>query len=739
MKKRLTVVLLLSFIAVSMLPGRDKLALVLSGGGARGIAHVAVIEELDRRGIVPDMVIGTSMGALVGAFYAAGWSGEEIESLMMNADLMNLIIRIENVSSSIEMDACDAEFNILVTGFGREGLGTSNGILNDQAVSAFIRKNLSKVLDIDDFDKLSIPFRAIGTDIVNSSEIVFSAGSLFDAMRSSMSLPLVFSPVRLADGTYVMDGGMVNNLPADIARDMGADTVLAVDVNDSLHQYDSGALDYDTLSGAFNAFSSVITQINSVPKYDIADLVIVPDVDDFSTIQFDKAAEILDKGREAVAANYDFFDMLEGRYGGRARPLPYSERPAVSIRKIERSGIDGFDSAFDSFIGRSIDSDTIEELEGLLDEVRINDRLKKLGYRIENGIITLEPEYYKDMAGLIGLGATGDMGIMFDGYNSPFFFINPKLAAAVQYRLSPQSLFSFCMAYDDTLTVSTRYSTPVSKKGFFFTGIDFRFGNLTVLSMRNTSGHLAKNDIGLSIIAGMSYEKPSLLMLNAYIGLEYMHPSRLVNPSPSEGQSSILIDYQNIIYPYAAIDFTYDGIDWKKTVSDGIDIRASLSAGADIPIGPSYSDEASAIRAGYSASVSFLGEGGSAHIKSLTELSAAVKRRHSMLSSSYSVTKSGRPAHDYIYLSESVRFQIMESRFYADGGIFCEFSDKYRGASSSSYYSYFPSLIPFSMLSSWNAGIVIGAGYSSPIGHIFADIYLSAGDRFSMSFVVGIR
>lgn len=738
MKKRLSMAIILLSVAISLLPGQDKLALVLSGGGARGIAHVAVIKELDKRGIVPDMVIGTSMGALVGAFYAAGWSGEEIESLMLNSDLMDLIMKLENVSGSIEVEASSAECNILVSGFGKEGLGTSNGLLNDQAVSGFIRKNLSKVLDIADFDQLSIPFRAIGTDISSSSEIVFSSGSLFDAMRASMSLPLVFSPVKLADGTYVMDGGMVNNLPVDVARDMGADVVLAVDVNDSKHKYDAGAFDYDTLSGAFNAFSGVITQINSVAKYDMADLVIVPDVDDFSTIQFDSTAEILAKGEDAVADCHGFFDMLEERFGGRERALPYSDRAVLAIKQIDKAGVDGFDSSLDSFIGRSIDAYTIGELEKLLEDIRIDNRLKKLGYTIENGVITLEPEYYKDMAGLIGLGANGDLGIMFDGYNNPFFFINPKLSAVAQYRLSPQSLFSFCMVFHNTLTIEMRYSTPVSKKGFFFTGLDFNLGNLSVLSMPAVSGHIAKNDIGLNIIAGMSYEKDAFI-LNCYSGFEYIHPSRLINPSPAEGEDSTLVDYQNLIYPYAAIDLSYKSKDWKKVLADGIDFSLLLTAGADIPIGSAYSTEASSIRAGYTASASFYGEVGSESVKSITEIKAETKRRYSMLASSYSVTESGRRTHDYIYLSEGVRYRILESPFYVDGSLFCEFNEKYRGVSGSSYYNYFPSLVPFSQLSSWSAGIKVGGGYCSPIGHVYADIYLSGGECFSMSVVVGIR
>ena len=184
---------------------RPKFALVLSGGGAKGLAHIPILKELDRRGIVPDIVLGTSMGAVVGGFYAAGYSGEELERVVRSNDLMSYFLHLNATrdTESIQSPFTGYDTNLLTVEFGSSGIGASAGLIDDQYVNGFIRRHLSKVLSIKDFDKLSIPFRAIGADITNNRMVVFSSGSLFDAIRASMSLPVIFSPVQLEDGSYI--------------------------------------------------------------------------------------------------------------------------------------------------------------------------------------------------------------------------------------------------------------------------------------------------------------------------------------------------------------------------------------------------------------------------------------------------------------------------------------------------------------------------------------------------------
>ena len=268
--RRKAIAALIIFLSIVLLPAsaRPRFALVLSGGGAKGIAHIPILMELDRRGIVPDLVVGTSMGAVIGSFYAAGYSGEELERLVESTDLMSYFLHLYAVrgSETLPSPFTDYDTNLLTVEFGSSGFGASNGLVDDQYINGFLRRHLSKVLDVRDFDDLSIPYRAIGTDITNKRKVVFSTGSLFDAVRASMAIPVVFSPVRLDDGSYIMDGGLEDNLPTDIARDLGADIVLAVDVNDARHIHGEHRNDMSTLSGSFTQFSDYLTEPYSMPS-----------------------------------------------------------------------------------------------------------------------------------------------------------------------------------------------------------------------------------------------------------------------------------------------------------------------------------------------------------------------------------------------------------------------------------------------------------------------------------------
>lgn len=729
--KKIIASLVLFSVLISSLFSKPKFGLVLSGGGARGISHVAILKELDRRGIVPDMIVGTSMGALVGAFYASGWSGKDIERLLEDTDLMSIIIRLDNEAENIyvEGEPNAVNTNLIVTGFGKKGLGTSNGILNDQALSGFIRKNLAKVLDVDDFDKLSIPFRAIGTDVVNAKEIVFSSGSLYKAMRSSMSLPLIFSPVKLSDNVYVMDGGMVNNLPVNIAKEMGADIVLAVDVNDAKNKNGHENEDYDTLSGAFSAFSSVITLVNSIPNYELADCVIVPNVNEFSTIAFDRSAEILKRGEEAVDENKEFFDYLERKLKQSERPLSYDDIEPEYIKAIENDVVSGYSERFNEFIGKPINEETISELENFLNVIRSAERIKRIDYEIEDGVIKLEAEYYKSMEGVVGLGAKGSFGLRYDGFNKPFFFIDPAMSATVQYRLTPRSLFSFSVIYNDSLKLLSRYSTPLVKaKGQYFIGLDFSLGNLTMLSIKDVYDHISKEDIALSFTTGFYYNRLNSFRIDSFLGLDYIHPARFKNPD----DGTVLIDYMNLLYPYWDTSISYSNRDWKETLANGFELSAGLKLGADIDL------SAKKTSFGYESRLSFYGEVGSEDVKSISTVILSTKRRNSMLKESYTTSKTGTLTHDYIYLSEGARVKLLNDKFYLDSSLFAEFKEKHKG-SAADYYSTQPSLAPFSTLSTFSLGSVVSVGYNTSIGHLFASAYISYGERFSLTIEAGIR
>ena len=214
---------------------KPKVALVLSGGGAKGIAHIPLLQTLDSLGIVPDIIIGTSMGGVVGGFYAVGYSGDSISRIALTANWSELLggdISLDDVSmeEKSEFKRHLVDFDII------EGKPkVSSGLLKDQKLREFISSYTYPVFSIRNFDELPIPYRAMTTDIVNGEEVLLEEGSLSLAMRATMSIPAVFQPIPYKN-TLLVDGGVMNNFPVDVAIEMGYDIIIGSDVGGGLQE-----------------------------------------------------------------------------------------------------------------------------------------------------------------------------------------------------------------------------------------------------------------------------------------------------------------------------------------------------------------------------------------------------------------------------------------------------------------------------------------------------------------------
>ena len=364
--KRLTCVLVLVMSCLCLFAAhRPVVALVLSGGGARGFAHIPIIEELERRGIVPDMVIGASMGALVGALYASGYTSQDMYALIDDTDFMNAVFNLSQPAEKVLDRAYDSigdpNFSI---DFTEDGIGRADALLDDSKVNLILHESLSRVEDIGSFDDLAIPFRCVGTDFRSGEGIVFSSGSLYDALRSSMSMPFVFPVVQLEDGRYVVDGGVYDNLPIELARSMGADIVIAVDVNESIRQAAEDEETFETLSGALTQYLVLVGQIRSVEQYDDADYVIVPDTSRIGVVAFNDIDAILECGRAFVEDNRQLFDDIQARLeeagcGDRPAPRPYSSFPVSTIEGFDfDDDLERFEDLFERlYTGAAYDGD----------------------------------------------------------------------------------------------------------------------------------------------------------------------------------------------------------------------------------------------------------------------------------------------------------------------------------------------------------------------------------------------
>jgi len=286
---------------------KPKVALVLSGGGAKGLAHIPVLQTLDSLGIVPDLIIGTSMGSIVGGLYAMGYSGDEIAKIANDTnwdDLLGGDISLEDVSveEKSEYKKYLIELDIIN---GKPRLNSS--LLRDQNLREFLAKKTFPVYGITNFDELSIPFRAMATDIVNGKEVIMKDGSLAVAMRASMSIPSVFQPVEYKN-TLLVDGGILNNFPVDVAIDLGADFIIGSNVG-------NGMLPKEELEEKMSNILFQTSMMSSNLKNDInvklCDILIdhSPHLT-YSTGDFNKGKKIYEEGKIATKINLDAFIEL---------------------------------------------------------------------------------------------------------------------------------------------------------------------------------------------------------------------------------------------------------------------------------------------------------------------------------------------------------------------------------------------------------------------------------------------
>ncbi|MFY7810606.1 MAG: patatin-like phospholipase family protein [Flavobacterium sp.] len=273
---------------------RKKIGLVLSGGGAKGLAHIGILKKIEEAGIKIDYIGGTSMGAIVGGLYAAGYSANQLDSIFKSLDYQNVLKDITPREVKSFYEKKNEETYALTLPFNKLKLGIpaslSKGIYNYWLINmlTYNEKNISN------FEDLSIPFVCIATDIENGKEIKLKSGNLAKAIIASGAFPTLYSPI-LIDNKYLIDGGVLNNYPANEVLEMGADYLIGIDVQDNFKNRDQLQDATRLLVQISNL--QVIKSMND--KKEKTNLYIAPKIDGFNVISFEEGAEIIKKGEEA--------------------------------------------------------------------------------------------------------------------------------------------------------------------------------------------------------------------------------------------------------------------------------------------------------------------------------------------------------------------------------------------------------------------------------------------------------
>lgn len=292
--------------AVQAQSQRPRIGLVLSGGGARGVAHVGVLKVLERLRIPIDAVAGTSMGAVVGGLFASGLSPDSMELVLEELDWADVFRDAPDRRHLAYRRKQDERlFPVgLELGFSETGLHLPPGLVSGQKLSTLLRMLTVPVTGIHDFDDLPIPFRAVATDIVSGDMVVMSEGDLTTALRASMAVPAVFTPYE-REGRLLVDGGLVQNLPVSAVRAMGVDVVIAVDVGTPLAPRE----ELGSVVQITNQVATILTNAGAAEQrqaLQAGDVLITPDLGSLSATDFERSIEAVlvgeAAGREAAPA-----------------------------------------------------------------------------------------------------------------------------------------------------------------------------------------------------------------------------------------------------------------------------------------------------------------------------------------------------------------------------------------------------------------------------------------------------
>ena len=318
-----------------------RVGLVLSGGGAKGLAHVGVLKTLDSLGVRVDYIAGTSMGAVVGALYASGYTGQQLDSIIRSTNFNLLISDKVPRNSKTFYERKNSEKYVLTLPFNNFKIQLPSSISRGQNVFNLLSKLTLNVSGINDFSKLPIPFYCVATDIQSGEEVILDHGNLAQAIAASSALPTLFQPVKL-NNKLLMDGGIVNNFPVNGLLSKNLDYIIGVDVQDDLLMVDE-----------LNSVSNIMLQINNFraveelnKKSKLLDIYIQPDVDDFSIISFGQGLKIIEEGQKETLKFLDRLKSISQVQNFKKRTLKFPEYNQIKINKVKVSGLGKYTSSY---------------------------------------------------------------------------------------------------------------------------------------------------------------------------------------------------------------------------------------------------------------------------------------------------------------------------------------------------------------------------------------------------------
>jgi len=346
---------------------RPKIGVALEGGGAMGLAHIGVLKWFEEHHIPVDYVAGTSMGGLVGGFYATGMTPQEMQKLIQGLDWRKILsdrTPYEDLSYRRKEDQ-RAYPNSLIFGL-KNGLSAPEGLIAGHQIGLLIDRVMLPYYGISSFDDMPVPFRCVATDLVSGQSHVFQDGPLPVALRSTMSIPGAFSPVREGKAVYV-DGGLLNNLPTDVVKQMGAEIVIAVHLQSAPVE----AKDIRSVFGVLNHSVRAMLKENELRGLEMADSIVSVPLGEFTTVDYAKSGPIMQRGYDAANAKapmlqaFALSDADWDAYKQARKARERAELPMPQFVKIEGASGKGEAYAaryFRSFLNKPLDTEKLDDV-----------------------------------------------------------------------------------------------------------------------------------------------------------------------------------------------------------------------------------------------------------------------------------------------------------------------------------------------------------------------------------------
>ncbi len=542
--------------AQDSIPKRPRIGLVLSGGGAKGMAHIGVLKVLEKYNIPIDYITGTSMGSIIGGLYAIGYSADDLEKLTKKIDWNEIFTgSIKRSDISVE-EKNESDKYLLQFPYKNGSFVLPKGMISGQKLEKLLSKITWPVHGQNDFLKFPIPFACVATDIETGEAYVMDKGFLPDALRASMSIPSVFAPVEI-DGHLLVDGGLVRNLPASDAKNMGADIIIAVDVGSPLYKKN----ELTSMLAIMDQAASFRNAFLLEDEKKLCDILISPDIGGYSAASFDATDSLITRGEEAALA-------MEDKIAALAKSLEKYHQPKRKIIKsaslysifINEVRIEGLENVSEKLVRSRLNIESpawvdLKDIEKGVDRVYGSQFFEKVNYKIiqSGDKNTLIIRVYEKPFSVIKVGANYnnyfDASLLLNGTFRNILGEGSKLLLSGKLSEAPEATIDY--------SIFTKYKPSIGFRSIlnYFTLVEKLYlpEDSLSLSMRHQrfSGKLA----GVSSLSNSVY-----LALGTEYKYEYFNIIELEQSKYNADLSFLKLFGKIYIDTYDRTDFPTKGI-----------------------------------------------------------------------------------------------------------------------------------------------------------------------------------